>query len=464
MASMPGVPTSSITKVLLLGAIAAASAFVVTILIVLLCMGCQRKRRRRKLQADGERYSLVNAQGALRQSKLRSFSKSDTRLHEMSRLTCNGGGTTKHRPASMDLLYMSSRRSNTDLRLIHPRQLPKAPSGGVDDREHTYSEVGRRASPLRVLDDGLYESVGGMAGEPEGQRPAHRLGGDPGPPGMAAAPQDPVMAEYASIRKVRKADRSPRREGGARSQHALPPPHTRSHEAPRKNTDPFLIHSFHKETVFMGNGEEYIWKPPEEDDMAVPQRHLAASTVSPPAESDREHSLEISEMYSKVCKPNKKKWAQTSPPDTEESNGQRNRPWSSGGEEGEMGHCTANSQDWVGGGGGGGVGHEEGGGEECNVTDSRYESVGEKTWPQEGEETEPAYETIDGNWKGDGPNGATARSKKRSPQKQKQPSNQAAPGEHFYESISDVRQGLNTSSTTTIFTFNDGMEMYVTGL
>ncbi|XP_023654765.2 uncharacterized protein [Paramormyrops kingsleyae] len=462
MASMPGEPTSSFTKVLLLGAIAAASAFMVTVLVLLLCMGCQRNRRRRKLQADGERYSLVNA-GALRQSKLRSFSKSDTRLHEMSRLTCNGGGTTKHRPASMDLLYMSSRRSNTDLRLTHPRQLPKAPSGGVEDHEHTYSEVGRRASPFRGLDDGLYESVGGMAGEPEGQSPAHALAGDPGPPDMAAAPQDPVMAEYASIRKVRKADRSPRREGGARSQQAPPPPDMRSHEAPRKNTEPFRIHSFRKETVFMGNGEEYIWKPPEEDDMAVPQRHLAASTVSPPAESDREHSLEISEMYSKVCKPNKKKWAQTSPPDTEESNGQRNRPWSSGGEEGEMGHSAANGQDWVGGGGGGG-GHEEGGGEECNVTDSCYESVGEKTWPQDGEETEPAYETIDGNWKGEGPNGAAARSKKRSPRQQKRPPNRAAPGEHFYESISDVREGLSTSSTTTIFTFNDGMEMYVTGL
>lgn len=55
-----------------------------------------------------------------------------------------------------------------------------------------------------------------------------------------------------------------------------------------------LSTSNRQETVFMGNGEKYIWKPPEEDDMAVPQRHLAASTASPPAESDREHSLEVS--------------------------------------------------------------------------------------------------------------------------------------------------------------------------
>ncbi len=38
------------------------------------------------------------------------------------------------------------------------------------------------------------------------------------------------------------------------------------------------------------------------------------------------------------------------------------------------------------------------------------------------------------------------------------------PGESLYESIPDLKQGSSSSSTTTIFTFNDGMEMYVTGL
>lgn len=27
--------------------------------------------------------------------------------------------------------------------------------------------------------------------------------------------------------------------------------------------------SCHQEAVFMGNGEEYIWKPPEEDDLSM---------------------------------------------------------------------------------------------------------------------------------------------------------------------------------------------------
>ncbi|KAG7234971.1 hypothetical protein INR49_003484 [Caranx melampygus] len=65
-------------KVLLLGAIAAASAFVVTILIVVLCVGCQRSLYQ---------YYMHTAAGILRQSKLRSISKSDT---EMNKINCNG--------------------------------------------------------------------------------------------------------------------------------------------------------------------------------------------------------------------------------------------------------------------------------------------------------------------------------------------------------------------------------------
>ncbi|KAJ8408123.1 hypothetical protein AAFF_G00263510, partial [Aldrovandia affinis] len=87
MASMQSGP--SYRKVLLLGAIAAASAFVVTILIVLLCVGCQRKGRTKNAQTDTENHKIMDMSG-LRQSKMRSMSKSDTRLHEMSRVACNG--------------------------------------------------------------------------------------------------------------------------------------------------------------------------------------------------------------------------------------------------------------------------------------------------------------------------------------------------------------------------------------
>lgn len=84
-------------------------------------------------------------------------------------LTALGGG--KNRPASMDLLLLHSRRSTSDLRPPLVRQLPQIPNrpvgegdpeggGGDGVRDHTYTEVGIRNSPVRCFDDGLYESVG----------------------------------------------------------------------------------------------------------------------------------------------------------------------------------------------------------------------------------------------------------------------------------------------------------------
>uniref|UniRef100_A0A3Q2Y2D9 Uncharacterized protein n=1 Tax=Hippocampus comes TaxID=109280 RepID=A0A3Q2Y2D9_HIPCM len=73
-------------KVLLLGAIAAASAFIVTILIVVLCVGCQRKGKTHNAPSEGGKHRLMDM-GILRQSKLRSISKSDT---EMNKMNCNG--------------------------------------------------------------------------------------------------------------------------------------------------------------------------------------------------------------------------------------------------------------------------------------------------------------------------------------------------------------------------------------
>uniref|UniRef100_A0A4W5NG95 Uncharacterized protein n=1 Tax=Hucho hucho TaxID=62062 RepID=A0A4W5NG95_9TELE len=73
-------------KVLLLGAIAAASAFVVTILIVVLCVGCQRKGKTHHVPSEGGEHRLMDM-SILKQSRLRSISKSDG---EMNKLNCNG--------------------------------------------------------------------------------------------------------------------------------------------------------------------------------------------------------------------------------------------------------------------------------------------------------------------------------------------------------------------------------------
>ncbi|KAL1021581.1 hypothetical protein UPYG_G00015130 [Umbra pygmaea] len=274
-------------KVLLLGAIAAASAFVVTIFIVTVCVGCRRKSKIKHPPANREKNTSIDM-GALRQPKNSSMSKSDTRLHELNRLPCNGNNGGKNRPASMDLLLLHSRRSTSDLRPPLVRQLPQIPTSpeGEDDvrdgdaqegsepgaRDHTYTEVGIRNSPVRCLDDGLYESVGVREADAVPPAPPPTLANTPatlrasqspneiqgagarngngngrgtgkgngrgalrgrttlgrgagkGPAvvddvnrsnGLGLAPQDPVMAEYASIRKVKKVDNVAKKENGS---------------------------------------------------------------------------------------------------------------------------------------------------------------------------------------------------------------------------------------------------------
>ncbi|XP_011475517.1 lck-interacting transmembrane adapter 1 isoform X1 [Oryzias latipes] len=545
----PEAPTYQ--NLLLLGAIAAASAFVVTILIVLVCVGCQRKSKSKHPPA-GEKGTSVNLQGTLRHPKLNSMSKSDTRLHEINRFPCNGNSVSKSRPASMDLLLLHSRRSQTDLRPSQGRQLPQIPSnpqgsgqggdtggdgggGGErgEGREHTYTEVGLRnnPTPTHYLDDGLYESVGVREGDagpkappapPASSANSPALREAPSPPANASssrqgngqgngvkgngkgngtnngtltgrgngtsgvnrsplssvnslAIQDPSSAEYASIRKFMKADKLNRKENsGADSQSdsqssvsdspsAAPPALHRSQEIPRKPLEPFHLHSFPKEAVFMGNGEQYIWKPPEDDDIITlhppPLRgENIQGQPSPPT------AKEIADTYSIVCKSQKKR-----PP--MEHNGAKTLPRSFGGEKGNQGSR---------GRGRGVQGQARSQEEPC------YEPVGDRSWSTPVAESDPAYANVDTQRKREqgGANNstsggsATLKRKKLMTQQQQQAA-PAAPqvsgpnappvrglpgGENFYETISDVKQGANSASTTTIFTFNDGMEMYVTGL
>ncbi|KAM8864695.1 uncharacterized protein AB9W97_018897 isoform 2-T3 [Spinachia spinachia] len=538
-------------NLLLLGAIAAASAFVVTILIVLVCVGCQRKSKSKHPPA-GEKGTSVNM-GSLRHPKLNSMSKSDTRLHEINRFPCNGNSVSKSRPASMDLLLLHSRRSQTDLRPSHGRQLPQIPTspqgsgqggggetggdgggggggavgggggggvgggGAVEARDHTYTEVGIRsnATPTRCLDDGLYESVGVREGDaapkvpsppppttsstpasaraaqsPPTQANGARSGAANGGRGNGTATgpvagggngvnrsplssanslatQDPTAAEYASIRKFRKVDKANRKENaGADSQSdgqssvsdspsaaaPPPPPLQRGQDFPRKGPETFHLHSFPKEAVFMGNGEQYIWKPPEEDDIitlhAPPLRADGLQGhPSPPT------AKEIADTYSIVCKAQKKK-----PP--VENNGSKTLPRSFGG--GSRGRGRGVQQ-----------------GQARSQEEPGYEPVVDRSWPAE---SDPAYATIDAHRKrepagasnGTAAGSATLKRKKQPAQQPPPPPGGSGPpappargppgAENFYESISDVKQGASSSSTTTIFTFNDGMEMYVTGL
>ncbi|XP_026055155.1 uncharacterized protein LOC113041073 [Carassius auratus] len=460
---------SDLPKVLILGAIAAASAFVVTILIVLVCVGCQRKSKSKHGQTNGgaQRKETVSAKkAALRQSKLNSMSKSDTRLHDMHRLPCNANGAPKSRPASMDLLLLHTRRSNSDLRPSPGRQLPRVHNKNEnEEREHTYSEVCRRSSPTFLPpDDGLYESVGIKGAGPDKaappaapvsssnntptQRHAHSPvldgNGRGGSRGVVnGVSQDEVTAEYASIRKVKKLERGRREEvleDGEREHQSMSSSESSSSTLPRKTVEPFHLPNFPKEAVFMGNGEQYIWKPPEEDEMMVPG--------APQLENGHSHptAVEISDMYSTVCKTLKRKHQQG-------QSQEDSRPVASGVSQamdgGDAGWPSA------------GAAGEESWGRSAPQEEPCYEPVGEKTWPRGlAQESDPAYATIDSHRKREKLASNTLKPRK----KPVQVPGRAMTCENFYETIGDVKQGANAASTTTIFTFNDGMEMYVTGL
>ncbi|KAA0714088.1 Lck-interacting transmembrane adapter 1 [Triplophysa tibetana] len=501
--------THPYSKVLLLGAIAAASAFVVTILIVVLCVGCQRKGKSHNGTGEERKHRLMDM-SILKQSKLRSISKSDTKLHEMNRLNCNGKKSSKkNRPASMDLLLLPSRRSNSDLR-AQGRQLPQIPAG--EDGEHTYAEVGRRSSPTRSSEDARY-GVGGRAGETDTPAPPAVPANTPAPPdpdgdclegGIPEAetlpqvvntpPQPQDKVEYACIRKVRRVDKAAqKRENGTDTEegqqrhssgdirhapptHQAPPPmHPHSQKMPRKNLETFNLPAFPKEAVFMGNGEQYIWKPPEDDDFMFQHKQMGMLSLQA-GESMAASAAGIPEMYSKVCKTGKKKRAMPSSPTApRDISGFRTLARGDRGDRDGGFSVVVKPQTWA---------PQEGKSSRVPpgcMEDHCYEAIST-------EETDLAYDTMEGGggWRRDRPPpnaSATLRPKRKRPQQplqqppppppppQQNPKMQhlsakglVLPGESLYESIPDLKQSSANSSTTTIFTFNDGMEMYVTGL
>lgn len=140
-------------------------------------------------------------------------------------------------------------------------------------------------------------------------------------------------------------------------------------------------------------------------------------------------SPQIFETYSNICKPLKKEHQGSS----QQISGQIGS-----GEKGSKGPVSWPS------------------GEPC------YEAVGENTWSKL-LDSDQAYATINSMQKREMLCSSTLKSKQKSCGPLQEPE-RAMTCENFYESIGDVKQGTNTTSTTTIFTFNDGMEMYVTGL
>ncbi|MED6288894.1 hypothetical protein CHARACLAT_030893 [Characodon lateralis] len=180
---------------------------------------------------------------------------------------------------------------------------------------------------------------------------------------------------------------------------------------------------------------------------------------------------QVAEMYSKVCKPGKKKRAMPGSPPA--NLGFRTLGRGDWDRERDGGFSVVvKPQTWA---------PQEGKAVGGSLDDHCYESIGT-------EECDPAYDNMEGGgaWKRERPPNTCAtlrprRKKAQQPLQQQHPpppppTQQTPklqhlpakalllPGENLYESIGDLKQGSATSSTTTIFTFNDGMEMYVTGL
>ncbi|KAF0035649.1 hypothetical protein F2P81_010961 [Scophthalmus maximus] len=373
------------------------------------------------------------------------------------------------------------------------RQLPQIPSGTGEDGEHTYSEVGRSSSTTRT-DDALYAMVG-RAGQTDTPAPPAVPANTPAPPDpdgdvegglpepeVLTPPHAPETAEYACVRKLRKADKAPqKRDSGTDmaeppvppprhappSHPAPPPPHPHSTKLPRRNVEAFSVPSFPKEVMFMGNGEQYIWKPPEDEELLALQNKALGSLAAHTMENIQPSAAVVAEMYSKVCKPGKKKRPVPGSPPANPGFRTLGRGDRDGGFS-----VVVKPQTWA---------PQEGKAAGGPLDDHCYESIGT-------EECDPAYENMEGGggWKRERPPNTCAtlrprRKKAQQPLQQQQPpppppTQQTPklqhlpakalllPGENLYESIGDLKHGSATSSTTTIFTFNDGMEMYVTGL
>ncbi|XP_060750272.1 uncharacterized protein LOC132862323 isoform X2 [Tachysurus vachellii] len=403
-------------KMLVLGAISAASAFVVTILIVLVCVGCHTKSKSKHSYA-----SMGSQKGVLRQSKLNSMSKSDTRLHEMHRMPCSARGALKDRPASMDLLLLRSHYSTSDLHPpISAYQLNCIPTG----RE---SVVCDRLYPE---DEGLYEKVGVLRAPPpapplnsvQSQTIPENLQGA-GEEGLESrekieAGQADVMAEYASVKKVKRLERGRRLEGSEEENTS----ESSSSTVHRQTMESFHIPNIPKGAVSMGNGEVYIWKPPEESN--------TLSLRGPLLENGHSNSstTEIVETYSTISKPLKKEHLES----TQQISGQI------GSGEGSKEHVS-----WPSG-------------------EQYYEAVGENTWSKVFD-FDPAYATINPRQKREFQCSSTLKPKKRNGEPMQGPECTMV-YENLYESIGNLKEGTNSTSTTTVFTFDDGRKMYVTGL
>ncbi|XP_074776654.1 lck-interacting transmembrane adapter 1 [Athene noctua] len=197
---MAGAGGEGLARTPLLPAGAALALLGVLIYLGALCAACRRKGRKKKVPPDG--VKLVD-ESLLRQTQLRSLSKSDTKLYELYRVKARDD---TQRPVSLDFpcpaappAAADSLHSSGVSVLLH-RELPQIPDpeppAAPPAPDQTYSNL--LFTPLRrPVPDTVYECLG-VGGEDS-----------PVPPTPASTQVSPPRAthgaaDYACVRKVKK--------------------------------------------------------------------------------------------------------------------------------------------------------------------------------------------------------------------------------------------------------------------
>ncbi|KAM9284898.1 lck-interacting transmembrane adapter 1 [Morus bassanus] len=208
-----------LVRTLLLPAGTALALLGILVYLGTLCAACRRKGRKKKVPPDG--VKLVD-ESLLRQTQLRSLSKSDTKLHELYRVKARDD---TQRPASLDFpctvsppAGVESLHSSSISVLLH-RELPQIPvpepPATSPAPDQTYSNL--LFTPLRKpVPDTLYECLA-MGGEDA-----------PVPPAPTSTQVSPPRAghgaaDYACVRKVKKMVPAEVQAGAVAGPPAAPP-------------------------------------------------------------------------------------------------------------------------------------------------------------------------------------------------------------------------------------------------
>ncbi|XP_067904414.1 phosphoprotein associated with glycosphingolipid-enriched microdomains 1-like isoform X2 [Heterodontus francisci] len=485
-----GFTQDSQPQLLLSGFLVAGGAFLLLVLLTFLCNNCQRKSKEKKIKIDGVKLVGMSV-GHTRQ--LRPVTTPEMGIHQPNRISCNGENDLRSWPASMDYLHLpgtefldeeEDEAGNSQIR--QNRELPRIPgnnyTGGklptlkkARDMDCVYSQVKKYPCQENSIKDSLYESVGTKYESDHINLQCDRES----KPECGVNEMEPAVnmdiAEYASIRKVKKKETFPNLEDAHEKQPRrnvkngcilLPGPRNHGEQLRTKENSVAFSQTEDHSSGIQGSLKSITECEATKSLQECREERIACANLTEGQPNtdyacfkeesysfskshEKLHSLtaeEIAGMYSKVAKKRTRK-EMPLPLNTglqKEAN-QNYHSWSTGNlNEEESEYESIKSPRW----------HS---GSQILGDEPAYASVNERTWGmkcqnEEDEETELGYEAINIKWKKI--NFAVKSSKAQNVTHERQM-------ENYYESISELQQ---SRTRTRVLTSNDGKEIYVTGL